>query len=62
MSSLPTGTVEALTWGEESSIVHPWSTWDVTGEHVEFVAHAGGGVFCSDDGVLERVASVEEVP
>ena len=32
------------------------------GEHGEFVAHASGGVFRSDDGVLERVASVEEVP
>jgi hypothetical protein len=57
VSSLPTGTVEALAGGEESSMVHPWSTWDVMDEHVESVSHTG--VFRSDDGVLEHV---EEVP
>jgi hypothetical protein len=44
-----------------STVLHPWSTWDVMGEHVELVAHAGGGVFCSDDGGSERVPSVEGV-
>ncbi|KAH8952462.1 hypothetical protein BDL97_09G086500 [Sphagnum fallax] len=43
VSSLPTGTVEASTGGEESYTFHPWSTWDVLGEHVKVVAHAVGG-------------------
>ena len=50
--------------GEESAMttfLHPWSTWDVMDEHVELVAHADGGVFCSHNGVTERVLSVEEV-
>jgi hypothetical protein len=44
VSSLPTVTVEASTGGEESCTFHPWSTWDVLGEHVEVVAHVVGGV------------------
>jgi len=47
VSSLPTVTIEASVGGEESCIFHPWSTWDVLGEHVEVVAHAIGGVCCS---------------
>ncbi len=47
VSSLPTVMVEALTRGEESCTFHPWSTWDVLGEHVEVVAHVVGGVCCS---------------
>jgi len=39
VSSLPTGTVEASTGGEESYTFHPWNTWDVLGEHVKVVAH-----------------------
>src|SRR5450759_3272689 len=62
VSSLPTGTVEALAGGEESSIAHTWSTWDMMGEHVVFVAHAVGGVFRSEYCVFVRVASVEVVP
>jgi len=61
VSSLPTLTVEPLTEGEESYTFHPWSTWDVLGEHVEVVAHAIGGVCCSSGVPLgymeERVAS-----
>ncbi len=61
MSSLPTVTIEAPTKGEESCIFHPWSTWDVLGEHVEVVAHDVGGVCCSSGVPLgdmeERVAS-----
>jgi hypothetical protein len=47
MSSLPTVTIEASTGGEETYTFHPWSTWDVLGEHVKVVAHAVGGVCCS---------------
>jgi hypothetical protein len=61
VSSLPTVIVEASTGGEESDIFHPWSTWDVLGEHVKVVAHAVGGVCCSSGVPLgdleERVAS-----
>ncbi|CAK9260459.1 unnamed protein product [Sphagnum jensenii] len=61
VSSLPTVTVEASTGGEESYTFHPWSTWDVLGEHVKVVAHAVGGVCCSSGVPLgdleERVAS-----
>jgi len=61
VSSLPTVTVEASTRGEESYTFHPWSTWDVLGEHMEVVAHAVGGVCCSNGVPLgdmeERVAS-----
>ncbi len=63
MSLLPTVTVEASAGGEESCTIHPWSTWDVLGEHVEVVAHAVGGVCCSNvvplDDMEERVASFE---
>jgi hypothetical protein len=63
VSSLPTVTVEASTGGEESCTFHPWSTWDVLGEHVEVVAHVVGGV-CYSNGVPlgdmeERMASLE---
>jgi hypothetical protein len=37
-------TIEASTRGEDNCIFHPWSTWDVLGEHVEVVAHDVGGV------------------
>jgi hypothetical protein len=61
VSLLSTVTVEALTGGEESCTFHPWSTWDVLGEHVKVVAHAVGGVCCSNGVPLgdleERVAS-----
>ncbi len=61
VSSLPTVTVEASTRGEENCTFHPWSTWDVLGEHVEVVAHAVGGVCCCSGVPLgdmeERVAS-----
>jgi hypothetical protein len=54
-------TVEALAGGKESCIFHPWSTWDVLGEHVEVMAHVVGGVCCSSGVPLgdmeERVAS-----
>jgi hypothetical protein len=46
VSLLPTVTVEASIGGKESCIFHPWSTWDVLGEHVEVVAHVVGGVCC----------------
>jgi hypothetical protein len=63
VSSLPIVTVEALAGGEESCTFHPWSTWDVLGEHVEVVAHVVGGVCCSSGVPLgdmeERVASPE---
>jgi hypothetical protein len=63
MSLLPTVTIEALAKGEESCTFHPWSTWDVLGEHVEVMAHALGGVCCSSGVPLgdmeERVASPE---
>ncbi len=53
--------VEALSGGEESCTFHSWSTWDVLGEHVEVVAHAIGGVYCSSGVPLgdteERAAS-----
>ncbi len=39
--------VEASAGGEESCTFHPWSTWDVLREHVEVMAHAIGGVYCS---------------
>ncbi len=62
VSSLPTMTIEASNGGA-SCIFHPWSTWDVLGEHVEVVAHAVGGVYYSSDVPLgdmeERVASPE---
>ncbi len=47
VNSLPTVTVEASAGGEENCTFHPWSTWDVLGEHVGVVAHAIGGVCCS---------------
>jgi hypothetical protein len=61
--SLPTVMVKALAGAKESCIFHPWSTWDVLGEHVEVVAHAVGGV-CFSSGIPlgdmeERVASPE---
>ncbi len=63
MSSLPTVTVEALARGEESCTSHPWSTWDVLGEHVEVVAHVVGRVCCSSGvpsgDMEERVAFLE---
>jgi hypothetical protein len=53
-------TIEASVGGEESCTFHPWSTWDVLGEHVEVVAHVVGGVCCSNGVPLgdmeERVA------
>jgi hypothetical protein len=53
--------VEASVGGEESCTFHPWSTWDVLGEHVEVVAHAVRGVCCSSgvplDDMEECVAS-----
>jgi hypothetical protein len=61
VSLLPTVTVKASTGGKESCTFHPWSTWDVLGEHVEVMAHAIGGVCCSSGVPLgdmeERVAS-----
>jgi hypothetical protein len=42
VSSLPTVMVEASGRGEENCTFHPWSTWDVLGEHVEVVPHAVG--------------------
>ncbi len=61
VSSLSTMMVEASTGGEESCTFHLWSTWDVLGEHVEVVAHAVGGVYCSNGVPLgdmeEHVAS-----
>ncbi len=47
VSSLATMMVEALAGGEESCTFHLWSTWDVLGKHVEVVAHALGGGYCS---------------
>jgi hypothetical protein len=47
VSSLPTVTVDALAGGEENCTFHPWSTWDVLGEHLEVVAHAVGRAYCS---------------
>jgi hypothetical protein len=44
VSSLPIVTVEASAGGEESCTFHPWSTWDVLGEHVEVVAHVVGSL------------------
>jgi hypothetical protein len=38
VNSMPTVTVKTLAGGEESCTFHPWSTWDVLGEHVEFKA------------------------
>jgi hypothetical protein len=56
-------TVEASARGEESCTFHPWSTWDVLGEHVEVVAHDVEGVCCSNGVPLgdmeEHVASLE---
>jgi hypothetical protein len=61
VSSHPTMTIKASTGGEESYTFHPWSMWDVLGEHVKVVAHAVGGVCCSSGVPLgdleERVAS-----
>jgi hypothetical protein len=63
VSPLPIVTIEASAGGEENCIFHPWSTWDVLGEHVEVVAHAVGGVCCSSgvslDDMEEHVASPE---
>ncbi len=63
VSSLPIVTVEASIEGEESCTFHPWSTWDVLGEHVEVVAHVVGRICCSSGVPLgdmeERVASPE---
>ncbi len=61
VSSLSTMTVEASTGGEESCTFHPWSTWEVLGEHVKVVAHVVEGVCCSNGVPLgdysKRVAS-----
>jgi hypothetical protein len=61
VSLLPTVMVEASTRGEKSCTFHPWSTWDVLGEHVEVVAHAVGRIYCSSGVPLgdmeEHVAS-----
>jgi hypothetical protein len=63
MSLLPIMTIKASTVGEESYTFHPWSTWDVLGEHVEVVAHVVGGVCCFSGVPLgdmeEHVASFE---
>jgi C-5 cytosine-specific DNA methylase len=59
MSTVPTGTVEALAGGEGSTILHPWRSWDVIDEHVELIAHVDGGVVGSDDGVEEHAPSFE---
>jgi hypothetical protein len=64
VGSLSTMTVEASTGGEESYTFHPWSTWDVLGEHVKVVAHAVRRV-CYSCGVPlgdleERVASPKD--
>jgi hypothetical protein len=63
VNSLPTVMIEASVGGEESYTFHPWSTWDVLGEHVEVVAHVVGRVCCSSGVPLgdmeERVASLE---
>jgi hypothetical protein len=63
VNSLPTVMVKASVGGEESCTFHPWSTWDVLGEHVEVVAHVVGGVCCSNGVPLgdmdECVASPE---
>ncbi len=60
VNSLLTVTIEASTGGENNCTFHPWSTWDVLGEHVEVVAHHVGGVCCSNGVPLgdmeERVA------
>jgi hypothetical protein len=61
VNSLLTVTVEASVGGEESCTFHPWSTWDVLGEHAEVVAHVVGRVYCSSGVPLgdmeEHVAS-----
>jgi hypothetical protein len=61
VSSLSTMMVKASTGGEDSYTFHPWSTWDVLVEHVKVLAHAVGGVCCSNGVPLgdleERVAS-----
>jgi hypothetical protein len=57
-------TVEASVGGEESCNFHPWSKWDVLGEHVKVVAHAVGGVCCSSDiplGDMEECVPSPEV-
>lgn len=63
VSLLPIGTYEASAGGEERSTQHPWSTWDVMGEHIEVAAHAVGGVCCLDGDALSgmegQVASPE---
>jgi hypothetical protein len=60
VSSLSIVTIEASTGGEKSYTFHPWSTWDVLGEHVKVVAHVVGRVCCSSGVPLgdleERVA------
>jgi hypothetical protein len=43
-------TIEASVGGKESSIFHPWSTWDMLGMHVEVVTHVVGRV-CYSSGV-----------
>ncbi|CAM6104819.1 unnamed protein product [Calypogeia fissa] len=48
VSVLPAGTLEAPARGEQAVVEHPWRTWNVSKEHEELAAHAGGGVFWSD--------------
>jgi len=47
VSLLPTVTIKTSTRGKESCTFHPWSRWDVLGEHVEVMPHVVGGVCCS---------------
>jgi len=47
VSSLLTVTIEASTRGEDNCTFHPWSTWDVLGEHVEVVTHVVGVYYSS---------------
>jgi hypothetical protein len=64
VNSLPIVTIKASTGGEESCNFHPWSTWDVLGEHVEVVAHDVGGVYCSSGvplGDMEEHAAFPKV-
>jgi hypothetical protein len=63
VSLLPIVTVETSASDKENYTFHPWSTWDVLGEHVEVVTHVVGGV-CFSSGVPlgdmeEHVASPE---
>jgi hypothetical protein len=62
VSLLPTMMVEALAGGEESCTFHPWSTWDVLGEHVEVVAHTIGGVCCSSGVPLDDMEECVAFP